>query len=188
MPKNENVGVALALVFGAGASTAVGAAVVFFPSLVKRTSRRVLAASLGFSAGVMGYVSFVEIFAKSTGSFEDAGFDKSDAYVYSTLCFFGGVIAMIVSPAMDGTVPIRIADGGWRGGCGLLIPSGNWVKGGIKSASGKKRARSASNLSNNSLSAQCHVRPSCRIDFIFCFSLPSTDHRTLAPTKNERSS
>mmetsp|Transcript_39660 Transcript_39660/g.95823 ORF Transcript_39660/g.95823 Transcript_39660/m.95823 type:complete len:247 (+) Transcript_39660:111-851(+) len=93
---NENVAIALAMVFGAGASTGLGAAVVFFPSIVKLASQRVLAASLGFSAGVMTYVSFVEIFIKSYVGFEDAGYATSDAYIYSTLCFFGGVVLMIL--------------------------------------------------------------------------------------------
>lgn len=93
----QNVGIALALVFGAGAATAIGASVVFFPSLVKLASRRVLAAALGFSAGVMTYVSFVEIFAKSVLAFEDAGHDEDLSYIYATLSFFGGVLAMKVS-------------------------------------------------------------------------------------------
>lgn len=95
--KNDNVGIALALVFAAGASTALGAAVVFFPSLVKLASKRVLASALGFSAGVMMYVSFIEIFSKSCDSFQDAGFDEDKAYIFASLCFFGGVVAMVVS-------------------------------------------------------------------------------------------
>lgn len=94
---NENVGIALGLVLAAGASTALGAAVVFIPSLVKLASRRVLAGSLGFSAGVMTYVSFVEIFGKARTSFVDAGHEENKAYIYATLCFFGGVLTMIVS-------------------------------------------------------------------------------------------
>mmetsp|Transcript_1339 Transcript_1339/g.3062 ORF Transcript_1339/g.3062 Transcript_1339/m.3062 type:complete len:365 (+) Transcript_1339:105-1199(+) len=93
---NENVTVALLLVLGAGASTGIGAAVVFIPSLVKLASRRVLAASLGFSAGVMTYVSFIEIFAKSNDSFVAAGHAENMAYIYATLCFFGGVVSMLV--------------------------------------------------------------------------------------------
>jgi ZIP family zinc transporter len=95
--ESDNVGIALALVVGAGASTGLGAAVVFFPSIVKLASRRVLAASLGFSAGVMTYVSFIEIFSKSHSSYMEAGFEENMAYVYSTICFFGGVIIMMVS-------------------------------------------------------------------------------------------
>ena len=94
---NENVGVAFALVTGAGAATAVGASVVFFPALVKLTSKRVLASALGISAGVMFYVSFVEIFNKSILSFEDGGETPERAYIFSTLWFFGGVVVMLVS-------------------------------------------------------------------------------------------
>ena len=65
---NENVGLAFGLVAAAAGSTAIGAAVVFFPRIVKLASRRVLAASLGFSAGVMTYVSFIEIFEKVTAA------------------------------------------------------------------------------------------------------------------------
>ena len=97
MGGDENLGVAFALVIGAGASTAIGASVVFFPSLVKYASRKTLAAGLGLSAGVMMYVSFVEIFQKSVIGFEDAGNDEDRAYIYATLCFFGGVVLMVVS-------------------------------------------------------------------------------------------
>lgn len=92
----DNVKVAFALVIGAGLATGLGASVVFVPSLVKLASRRVLASALGFSAGVMVYVSFVEIFFKSITSFTDQGFDDTRAYGYATLCFFGGVIIMIL--------------------------------------------------------------------------------------------
>ena len=105
-----NVGVALGLVCGAGAATALGASVVFFPRLVKLASRRVLAASLGLSAGVMTYVSFVEIFMKSVDEFalhlgvEEEGISDDEAekranmgYIYATLSFFGGVVIMLVS-------------------------------------------------------------------------------------------
>lgn len=93
---SPNVGVAFGLVIGAGLATSLGASVVFFPSFVKMASKRVLASALGISAGVMSYVSFVEIFAKSTDSFIEAGYDEGTAYAYSTLCFFGGVIAMLL--------------------------------------------------------------------------------------------
>jgi ZIP family zinc transporter len=96
-PTSENVALAMGLVIGASASTGLGASVVFFPSIVKLASRRVLAGSLGFSAGVMTYVSFIEIFSKARISFEKAGFEQSIAYSYATLCFFGGVGTMMVS-------------------------------------------------------------------------------------------
>jgi ZIP family zinc transporter len=93
---NENLGIAFALVIGAGAATGLGAAVVFVPALVKLASRKTLAGALGLSAGVMTYVSFVEIFAKSQIAFEDSGHDADKAYIYATLCFFFGVILMVV--------------------------------------------------------------------------------------------
>jgi len=93
---SENVPIAIALVIGAGISTGLGAAVVFFPSLVMIASRRVLGASLGFSAGVMTYVSFVEILQKSVIAFEDGGYDENKARIYASGCFFGGVLLMLL--------------------------------------------------------------------------------------------
>jgi len=95
-----NVGLAIGLVCGAGAATAIGASAVFFPSIVKLASRRTLAASLGLSAGVMVYVSFVEIFAKAVVAFgpDNAGFTEDKAFNYATLTFFCGVVLMKVSP------------------------------------------------------------------------------------------
>lgn len=102
-----NVGVAFGLVCGAGAATAIGASVVFFPSLVKLASRRVLAGSLALSAGVMVYVSFAEIFLKSVDGFassfvkegmsdEEVTKQEDLAYIYATLSFFGGVLTMMI--------------------------------------------------------------------------------------------
>jgi zinc transporter ZupT len=91
-----NVGIAFAVTCGAGAATALGAAVVFVPSLVRYGQRRTLAGALGLAAGVMIYVSFIEIFQKSRNSFVDSGLDDDTAYIYATLSFFGGVIFMMV--------------------------------------------------------------------------------------------
>jgi len=97
----ENVRVAFALVIGAGLATALGACVVFFPSLVKLASRRVLASGLALSAGVMTYLSFVEIFVKSLDSFAKAGFNEAKSYIYTTLTFYGGVITLgILDPTV----------------------------------------------------------------------------------------
>mmetsp|Transcript_26173 Transcript_26173/g.44636 ORF Transcript_26173/g.44636 Transcript_26173/m.44636 type:complete len:410 (+) Transcript_26173:155-1384(+) len=91
-----NVRAAFGLVCIAGAASAVGASVVFFPALVKRASRRVLASSLGLSAGVIVYVAFLEIFGKSAAAFVDGGTDENLAFIYATLSFFGGVLVMLV--------------------------------------------------------------------------------------------
>jgi ZIP family zinc transporter len=92
----SNVKIAFAVTIGAGAATALGAAVVFVPSLVRYAQRKTLAGSLGLSAGVMMYVSFVEIFQKSRRSFVDSGMEENVAYSYATVSFFGGVIFMMV--------------------------------------------------------------------------------------------
>eukprot|EP00586_Coscinodiscus_wailesii_P003200 CAMPEP_0172489444 /NCGR_PEP_ID=MMETSP1066-20121228/19448_1 /TAXON_ID=671091 /ORGANISM="Coscinodiscus wailesii, Strain CCMP2513" /LENGTH=364 /DNA_ID=CAMNT_0013257313 /DNA_START=192 /DNA_END=1286 /DNA_ORIENTATION=- len=93
--EQQNALGAFLIVLGAGLATSVGAAVVFFPQLVKLASKGVLAGSLGLSAGVMIYVSMVEIFVKSTSSFENAGYGERSS-LYSTLCFFGGIFVMMV--------------------------------------------------------------------------------------------
>jgi len=92
---SDNVGVAFAMVIGAGAATGLGAAVVFFPALVKLASRKTLASALGLSAGVMVYVSFVEIIQKANDAFQDAGHNEDDSTLYMTLTFFGGVVFMV---------------------------------------------------------------------------------------------
>lgn len=94
--ESDNVGIAFGVVIGSGLATAVGAAVVFIPSLVKLADGRVLAASLGFSAGVMGYVSFLEIIPKSQRSFTEGGFSTNTSFNLASLCFFGGIIFMLV--------------------------------------------------------------------------------------------
>lgn len=100
---NHDALIAFLITALAGAATALGASVVFFPSLVKLASRRVLAGALGFSAGVMTYVSFVEIFQKSVLAFEEAEFEENMAYIYATVSFFGGVVVMKVSFALHST-------------------------------------------------------------------------------------
>eukprot|EP00929_Paragymnodinium_shiwhaense_P032654 TRINITY_DN18072_c0_g1_i1.p1 TRINITY_DN18072_c0_g1~~TRINITY_DN18072_c0_g1_i1.p1 ORF type:complete len:364 (-),score=80.01 TRINITY_DN18072_c0_g1_i1:435-1472(-) len=90
----ENAGLAFGLVVAAGLSTAVGAAAVYFQRLVKLASKPVLAAGLGFSGGVMLYVSFIEIFLKSNGAFLEDGQKEKDAYLSATLCFFAGIALM----------------------------------------------------------------------------------------------
>jgi len=94
--ENDNVGLAFGLVIGAGLSTALGAAVVFFPSLVQYATRKTLAGALGLSAGVMVFVSFAEILIKSHGAFVDAGREENTALLLSQLCFFAGVILMVI--------------------------------------------------------------------------------------------
>jgi len=82
------------LVVAAGLSTSVGAAAVYFKVLVRLASKSVLAAGLGFSGGVMLYVSFVEIFAKSQDAFAEAIEDEAHAYIAATSCLFAGMLLL----------------------------------------------------------------------------------------------
>ena len=78
---------AFGLTLFAGLSTGIGSALAFF---TKSTSTRFLSISLGFSAGVMVYVSFVEILPKAREALV-SGLGETMASLYSVLAFFGGV-------------------------------------------------------------------------------------------------
>ena len=84
---------AFSLTLIAGLSTGIGSIIAFF---AKKTNKRFLAISLGFSAGVMIYVSLVEIFTKAKDSLTNALGDKPGAWV-TVIAFFGGIflIALI---------------------------------------------------------------------------------------------
>jgi zinc transporter, ZIP family len=87
---------AFLMVCGAGGSTCIGAALVYHPTYIQYASKRTLGGALGLSAGVMLYVSFIEIFSKSQAAFEDSGLSEADSYLYATLCFFFGFVLMLV--------------------------------------------------------------------------------------------
>jgi len=84
---------AFLLTLFAGLSTGIGSTVAFF---AKRTNTRFLSVSLGFSAGVMIYVSFVEIFLKARESLA-VPLGEDTAWVVTVASFFGGIalIALI---------------------------------------------------------------------------------------------
>ena len=89
----NNVLFAFALTLFAGLSTGIGSALAFF---TKKTNKEFLSGALGFSAGVMIYVSLVEIFVKSKDSLQQALGDFN-GYLVTTVAFFGGMalIALI---------------------------------------------------------------------------------------------
>lgn len=98
---------AFGLTLFAGLSTGIGSALAFF---TKTTSTRFLSVSLGFSAGVMVYVSFVEILPKATQALE-TGFGETLAAWYSVGAFFAGIliIALIdkMIPSLENPHEIR---------------------------------------------------------------------------------
>eukprot|EP00178_Gracilaria_changii_P027867 TRINITY_DN924_c0_g2_i2.p2 TRINITY_DN924_c0_g2~~TRINITY_DN924_c0_g2_i2.p2 ORF type:complete len:228 (+),score=32.88 TRINITY_DN924_c0_g2_i2:2966-3649(+) len=87
-----NAGLAFGIVTAAGLSTTLGAALAFCMPYKRDSKNLLLAACLSIAAGVMVYVSFMEIFAiKAIESFE-ACVREELAYLYATLCFFGGIL------------------------------------------------------------------------------------------------
>ncbi len=89
----ENIMFAFLLTLLAGLSTGIGSVIAFF---AKKTNKKFLSISLGFSAGVMIYVSMIEIFAKARESLiMDLG-EKPGAWI-TVVAFFGGIflIALI---------------------------------------------------------------------------------------------
>jgi ZIP family zinc transporter len=88
----DNVVFAFALTFFAGMSTGIGSALAFF---TKRTNTKFLSYSLGFSAGVMIYVSLVEIFQKAIISFGEEHTPKTATF-YTILSFFGGILLIAI--------------------------------------------------------------------------------------------
>ncbi len=77
---------AFVLTLLAGLSTGIGAALAFFS---RSDNTTVLSVGLGFSAGVMIYISFVEILVKSKMAFIES-YDEISAELLTVLLFFVG--------------------------------------------------------------------------------------------------
>ena len=82
----------------AGLSTGIGSLIAFFS---KATNKRFLSISLGFSAGVMIYVSMVEILEKANLSLKNHLGDKMGAWT-TVIAFFGGMLLIAI---IDKLVP-----------------------------------------------------------------------------------
>lgn len=106
----NNILFAFALTLFAGLATGVGSAFAFFK---KQISPSFLAGALGFSAGVMIYVSLIEIFPKAKESLS-ASYGDSAGYIYTTLAFFAGIalIALIDNfvPAAENPHEVKSID------------------------------------------------------------------------------
>jgi zinc transporter, ZIP family len=83
----DNVWWAFGLTLFAGMATGIGSLVAFFAT---RTNYRFLSIATGFSAGVMLYVSFVEIFIKGAEALTDHYGDYWGHWV-NAASFFGGL-------------------------------------------------------------------------------------------------
>ncbi|MDD6037088.1 MAG: zinc transporter ZupT [Lachnospiraceae bacterium] len=82
----------------AGLSTGIGSLIAF---LAKKTNKRFLSLSLGFSAGVMIYVSMIEIFFKAKNSLMAELGDRAGSWA-TVAAFFGG---MFLIALIDKVIP-----------------------------------------------------------------------------------
>lgn len=89
----ESILFPLGLTIFAGLATGIGSGLAFFS---KRFNPKFLAGALGFSAGVMIYVSFTEIFIKAKDALVTS-YGDNVGYWMTTLSFFAGIalIALI---------------------------------------------------------------------------------------------
>lgn len=76
----------------AGLATGIGSLIAFF---AKRTNKRFLSFSLGFSGGVMMYVAFVELFQEARIGFITEMGEKM-GMLTTVLCFFGGIFLICI--------------------------------------------------------------------------------------------
>lgn len=97
MPVN-NFLFALGLTLFAGLATGIGSLMAL---LSKKYNPKFLSASLGFSAGVMIYVSLIEIFVKAKDSLSII-YGNKKGYFYTTIAFFAGIAVIAV---IDKLVP-----------------------------------------------------------------------------------
>ncbi len=103
----NNVLIAFLLTLFAGLSTGIGSALAFF---AKRTNTKLLTVSLGFSAGVMIYVSFVEILSKSRSILIEEMGNQIGSFYSATAFFVGIIVIMLIDrlvPSMENPHEIR---------------------------------------------------------------------------------
>ncbi len=99
---------AFLLTLGAGLATVLGSIIALF---AKRTNTKLLAVSLGFSAGVMIYVSMVELYAKSIECLANT-YGNFLGSSYAALWFFAGIFIIGI---IDFLIPTAQGDIGSSG-------------------------------------------------------------------------
>jgi ZIP family zinc transporter len=94
----SNVLIAFGLTVFAGLSTGIGSAAAFF---ARRTNTKLLSVSLGFSGGVMIYVSFVELYTQANHSL-NSELGETGGNWATAGAFFGGILLIAL---LDKLVP-----------------------------------------------------------------------------------
>ena len=94
----NNVLIAFCFTLVAGLSTSIGSLIAF---LTKSTNKKFLSVSLGFSAGVMVYVSMIEIFPEAQESIASVLGERMGSII-TVIAFFAG---MFVIAIIDKLIP-----------------------------------------------------------------------------------
>ena len=105
----ENILAALALTLLAGLATGIGSLAAHF---IPKPDLHALSLSLGFAAGVMIYVGFVDLFCSSKGCF---------GFAYANLFFLIGLLLMHL---IDRLIPHIHIDGQVDSQCSRIYRSG----------------------------------------------------------------
>lgn len=95
---DQQILIAFGLTLFAGLATGIGSAIAL---VAKRTNFALLAASLGLSAGVMLYISFMELLNSSMETLSEI-YGDGPGRIYAVLAFFGG---MLLTLLLDFLVP-----------------------------------------------------------------------------------
>lgn len=88
----QTILLAFGLTMVAGLSTGLGSVLAFF---TKRTNEKFLSAALGLSAGVMIYISFMEMMPESLQLLTESYAERLAA-VYMLLAFFSGIVLIML--------------------------------------------------------------------------------------------
>lgn len=100
MLSDSNFPIALLLTLIAGLSTGLGGVIVL---LTRKFSTKTLSFALGFSAGVMLFISMTELFAEARASLGSA-FGERTGLLYTVLAFFAGIALIAL---IDNLIPSK---------------------------------------------------------------------------------
>ena len=100
MLNDSNFITALLLTLVAGAATGVGGVIILF---TKKFSSKLLSASLGFSAGVMLFISLTELFPEASSTLGDL-YGEQKGMLFTILSFFSGIALIAI---IDNLIPER---------------------------------------------------------------------------------
>lgn len=89
---DDNLILAFGLTAFAGLSTGIGSALAFF---TRKTNKNFMSFALGFSAGVMIYISLVEIIAKARNSLVSYHGEIAGSWL-TVAAFFGGILVILI--------------------------------------------------------------------------------------------